>query len=300
MPADAELMNSIRPDLRAVLSTTIERAKRTDAVVVGESPARTEADEGRPIAITVIPLSLAGNPTQFLVLLGRDVDAATVENPPAAALEETPAKPGLSAAEESLKQELTSTREYLQSVIEELRSTNEEVQSANEELQSTNEEMHTAKEELQSSNEELNTVNTELQSRNAELAQLNDDMINLLGSLNMPIVMTGLDLRIRRFTPIAEKTLRLLPADIGRPIADLQPRINVPDLGAVLQQVLDTLQPYEREVEDHEGRSYLLRVRPCRTGDNRIDGSVLQLLDVSEIKRSLEQVGMPATTRRRS
>jgi two-component system CheB/CheR fusion protein len=289
---DAELMTSVRADLRAVLSTTIEQARRTNVVVVGESPARTDADRERPVAITVIPLSLAGNPTQFLILLGRDVDAATAETPPAPVLERTPPRKGISVEQEnvSLRQELTSTREYLQSVIEELRSTNEEVQSANEELQSTNEELHTAKEELQSSNEELNTVNTELQSRNAELAQFNDDLINLLGSLNMPIVMTGLDLRIRRFTPVAEKTLRLLPADIGRPITDLQPRINVPDLEEVLHRVLDTLQPYEREVEDHEGRSYLMRVRPYRTSDNRIDGSVLQLLDVSEIKRGLEGV----------
>src|SRR5271154_4921486 len=40
----------------------------------------------------------------------------------------------------------------------------------------------------------------------------------------------------------------------------------------------------------HEGRCYLMRVRPYRTGDDRIDGAVLQLLDVSEIKRSLERV----------
>ena len=58
----------------------------------------------------------------------------------------------------------------------------------------------------------------------------------------------------------------------------------------MLHQVLDTLQPYEREVEDHEGRAYLMRVRPYRTGDDRIDGTVLQLFDVSEIKRSLERV----------
>src|ERR1051326_8563789 len=150
--------------------------------------------------------------------------------------------------------------------------------------------MQTSKEELQSSNEELNTINAELQGRNAELAQVNDDLINLLGSMNMPIVMTGRDLRIRRFTPVAEKALRLIPTDIGRPIADLKPRINVPDLEETLRRVLDTLQPYEREVEDHEGRSYLMSVRPYRTGDDRIDGTVLHLLDVSEIKRSLERM----------
>ena len=136
---------------------------------------------------------------------------------------------------------MKATREYLQSVIEELRSANEEAQSANEELQSTNEEMQTSKEELQCSNEELNTINVEMQSRNTELKQINDDLSNLLGSMNVPIVMTGSDLRIRRFTPIAEKALRLISTDMGRPIADLKPRINVPDLEEILRRVLDTL-----------------------------------------------------------
>src|SRR5204863_10162011 len=107
------------------------------------------------------------------------------------------------------------------------------------------EEMQTSKEELQSTNEELNTINQEMQSRNAELAELNDDLINLLGSMNMPILMTGGDLRIRRFTPMAEKVLRLISADVGRPIADLKPRIDVANLEDVLQHVVDTLQPHE-------------------------------------------------------
>jgi two-component system, chemotaxis family, CheB/CheR fusion protein len=287
-----DLMSAVRADLRAVLSTAIEQARRTDAVVVAESPAATEAERTHPIAITVIPLSLAGNPKHYLVLLGRTGEAIATESLAHQAPEEPSRGAETSVEEENanLKQELTSTREYLQAVIEELRSTNEEVQSANEELQSTNEEMQTSKEELQSSNEELHTINEELQNRNAELAQVNDDLVNLLGSMNMPIIMTGRDLRIRRFTPIAEKALRLIPTDVGRPIADLKPRINVPDLEDVLRQVLDSLQPYEREVVDHEGRSYLMRVRPYRTSDDRIDGTVLQLVDVSEIKRSLEKV----------
>ena len=137
---------------------------------------------------------------------------------------------------EELERELASTRQYLQSVIEEqeaateeLQSAHEEVQSSNEELQSTNEELLTAKEELQSTNEELTTVNEEMQSRNAELQQTNNDLLNLLNSANIPILMLGSDLRIRRFTPQAERILNLIPADLGRPISDFRLKINVPD-----------------------------------------------------------------------
>ena len=195
-----------------------------------------------------------------------------------------------------LRQELSSTREYLQSLIEqqdavneELRSANEETLSSNEELQSTNEELETAKEELQSTNEELSTVNEQLQHRNLELNQTTNDLQNLLASTTIPVVMVGPDLRIRRLTPPARKIMNLLPADLGRPIGDLKANVDVPDLEALITEVIDDVQLREREVRDREGRRYALRIYPYRTGDNRIDGAVLVLLDIDDLKRSQEE-----------
>jgi two-component system CheB/CheR fusion protein len=192
-----------------------------------------------------------------------------------------------------LTQELAATREYLQSVIEqqeaaneELQSANEEVQSANEELQSINEELETSKEEIQSSNEELVTVNDELHNRNAELHQSNNDLTNLLSSVQMPIVMLGPDLHIRRFTPMAEKTFNLIRTDVGRPISDIKLNINVPDLEQLVVQVIDTVSAKEQEVQDKQGRWYSLRIRPYRTLENKIDGAVLVLVDVDDLKRA--------------
>ena len=145
-----------------------------------------------------------------------------------------------------LEAELASTRRYLQSIIEELRSANEEAQSTNEELLSSNEELQTAKEELQASNEELQTLNAEMEGRNAELKVLTDDLLNLLASLQTPILMLDASLRIRRFTQVSEKLLNLIPADIGRPVSDLKPRINVPQLEEIIRQVVDTLAPEEK------------------------------------------------------
>src|SRR6185295_16662307 len=133
-----------------------------------------------------------------------------------------------------LRLELAAAREYLQTireqceaVNEELKSSNEEMVSSNEELQSTNEELETAKEEQQSANEELATMNEELRTRNLQQSQLNDDLTNLLASVQLPIIMLGSDLRIRRFTPMAGKTLRLEGSDVGRPIGNV--RLSIPD-----------------------------------------------------------------------
>jgi two-component system CheB/CheR fusion protein len=127
-----------------------------------------------------------------------------------------------------LQRELAASREYLQSIIQELEAANEELQSANEEilssneeLQSTNEELDTAKEELQSTNEELNTVNEELHARNEELSRVNSDLVNLVGSVQIAIVIVTTDLRIRRFTPMAERVLNLIPADLDRSIGHI-------------------------------------------------------------------------------
>jgi two-component system CheB/CheR fusion protein len=192
-----------------------------------------------------------------------------------------------------LKEELDATREYLQSIIEEqrttneeLRSANEEIQSSNEELQSINEELETAKEELQSTNEELTTVNEELQNRNDELSRVNNDLNNLLSSVNIPIVMLGNDLRIRRFTPVTEKVMNLIPTDIGRPITDIKSNLRIPDLRQLVTRVIDSLEIHENEVEDISGKWYSIRIRPYRTLDNKIDGVVIALIDLDSRHRA--------------
>jgi two-component system CheB/CheR fusion protein len=191
-----------------------------------------------------------------------------------------------------LEEELAATREYLQSTIqeieaanEELQSANEEILSSNEELQSTNEELDTAKEELQSTNEELNTVNDELHGRNEELTRVNADLLNLLGSVQIAIVIVSNDLRIRRFTPMAEKLLNLIPTDVGRPFTQISPNIEFPELASVISETIDTVTPVERDVQDKQGHWYSLRIRPYKSADNRIDGAVIALFDVDAAKR---------------
>ena len=196
-----------------------------------------------------------------------------------------------------LEQEIQATKKHLQSIIEEyeatneeLKAANEEVLSGNEELQSINEELETAKEELQSTNEELTTLNDELQSRNLTLDQLNFDMINLLTSVNLPVIMLGSDLRIRRFTPLAEKVLNLSATDIGRSILHLRLGIHVPDLETSILEVINTGIVKEGEVQDPEGVWYSMQIRPYRTTENRIDGAVLTWINIDALKQSLEQI----------
>ena len=146
-------------------------------------------------------------------------------------------------------------------------------------MQSTNEELETTKEELQSSNEELTTLNEELQNRNAELSQLANDVSNLLVGVNIPIAILDRDLRIRRFTPMAEKVMNLIATDVGRPFAHIASNL-IANWDQLFSEVLDHLRTVEREVQDRQGHWYILRMRPYKTADNRIDGLLMALLDI--------------------
>ena len=192
-----------------------------------------------------------------------------------------------------LERELADTREYTQSIIEqqegfneELRSANEEVQSTNEELQSSNEELETAKEELQSTNEELATVNVELENRNDELARSNNDLTNLLNSVNLPILILSADLSVRQFTRPAERLLNLIGSDVGRPIGNIKPNIELPGLERLVLEVIESMTVKELELTDSHGHWYSVRVRPYRTLDNRIDGAILLFVDIDDVKRA--------------
>jgi two-component system CheB/CheR fusion protein len=288
--ANLNLFRMAREGLLPDLRTAVHRAEKKGSTRVEGVQVRYNGGFLN-LAIEVIPFGNDGRqPRHFLVLF----DEAQAAPQPAT---RTKGKLTTESSEvRRLKQELTAAKQYLQSIIEaqeagneELKSANEEIQSSNEELQSTNEEMETAKEELQSTNEELTTVNEELQTRNLELAHLNNDLSNLLSSVQIPLVMVDSDLRLRRFTPAAERLLNLIPTDVGRPLLDIKPNIEVPDLSDSLRDVIDNLRTVEREVEDSAGKTFSMIIRPYRTSEHKIDGAVLAFVDVSALKTSLAQ-----------
>jgi two-component system CheB/CheR fusion protein len=299
-PGDAnlDLLKMAREGLLYGLRSAVTEARKNG------SPARKEGlrvqHEGAALEVDVevIPLNAGGDGRFFLILFEstRGTGGRAKRKPAKPAPE--PAKGGKVKKDEvaRLERELAASREYLQSMIqdleaanEELQSANEEILSANEELQSTNEELDTAKEELQSTNEELNTVNEELQGRNEELSRANSDLVNLLGSVQIAIVMVTNDLRIRRFTPMAEKVLNLIPTDVGRPIGDIKPNLECSPLEKLIADCIDSVSIKEHECRDRSGNPYLLRIRPYKSVENRIDGAVLVLFDLSETARRYDE-----------
>ncbi|MFO0957407.1 MAG: PAS domain-containing protein [Isosphaeraceae bacterium] len=118
----------------------------------------------------------------------------------------------------------------------------------------------------------------------------------MLSGVNIPIVMVGRDLRVRRFTPLAERLFNLIPSDVGRPIGDIKPNLEIADLPDRIARVIDTLVPFEGEARETSGRWYSLRIRPYVTVDNKIDGASVVLVDIDALRRpaSPAEPGPPA------
>jgi len=300
--ASLDLLRMLREGLLAEVRGGITQAREENAAVSREGIRLGNGDHGRLVQVEVIPFKVPPAGIRFFLVLFHDQVPAEGRTVPAQPEPRPSERPPVAADKQvaSLQQELGALREYLQAVIEEhestneeLKSANEEILSANEELHSTNEELQTAKEEAQSANEELVTVNEELNRRNAELARVNDDLVNLLSGVNIPIVMVSRDLRIRRFTPLAEKVFNLIPTDVGRPLGDVKSSLRVEDLSRMIADVITALVPYESQVQDNEGHWYVLRIRPYVTLENKIDGASIVLLDIDSIKRGPEPSQAP-------
>lgn len=297
MPS-VNLLKMARDGMFAGLRAALNQAKKENILVRKEGLCVLKNGHSLQVNVDVVPLNGSFPKGEYFLILFREAGLPpAADSPPAGGARSREEYPREAAADEVLRlsQEVAATKEYLESVIaqheasnEDLRYANEQVQSSNEELQSMNEELETAKEELQSTNEELMTLNEELRTRNMELNHVSNDMINLLRSINIPVLILSGDLRIKRFNKVAEKVFNLIGADVGRPISNIRSNIDIPDLEQASLEVIETLHGKEQEVKDRWGHWYSMQIRPYRTADHKIDGVIITFADIDAVKQSLQ------------
>ena len=173
------------------------------------------------------------------------------------------------------EQRLESMRQEHGMAYEDLRAANEELQSLNEEYRSTTEELETSKEELQSVNEELQTVNHELKMKLEEVSRANNDLENFMAATDIPMLFLDRGLCIKRYTAPLRQLFNVKSHDHGRPIGDLTHNLQYDSLEKDVLKVLDNLVPVETPVTTREGQPLVVRIRPYRTAEDKIDGVVV-------------------------
>jgi two-component system CheB/CheR fusion protein len=272
------LLRVVHPAVRAELRAALFRVQQTGQTATAEGIALELADEARLVDVSVSPAAELA-PDFLLVSFALQAARPTRVPPPE---QDEPVVRHLERDLEHTKRNLRDIVEQNEASTEELKASNEELQAMNEELRSATEELETGREELQSINEELTAVNQELKSKVDELGHSNSDLHNLMGATAIATVFLDRNLCIMRFTPTAVELFSIIPGDVGRPLGDLQHRLGYPELLADAARVLQHLVPVEREVSDNGGRSFLARLLPYRTTEDRIAGVVLTFVDITE------------------
>ena len=288
----AQLLQLVLPELRLALRATLAHAEQQGDAVESRRVRLVRGHQALAVRMTVEPIQHVRHAQAakgWLIVRFEEAALAAGEDilgVAELALQAEDELRSLHAQLHTAIDESDSSHEALRASNEALRASNEELQSLNEELRSTTEELETSKEELQSVNEELTTVNHDLKQHLEDSAKGRDDLQNFLAASEIATVFLDRAMRIQRFTPRASGIFNLIATDVRRPLFDITHRLDYPQMEADAQQAFDSLQPIEREVASIDGRWFLARVLPYRSSDDRIEGVVLNFIDVTARRRA--------------
>ncbi|NEQ99082.1 MAG: GAF domain-containing protein, partial [Cyanothece sp. SIO2G6] len=276
------VVDLVPDELRLPINTALHRAKREHKPILYGNIQFEQGNVIRSVNLEVTYYAGNKRVDDFFIVIVENEDRP----PPSKSVETFQQNAHATQRIIDLEYELQQTRENLQATIEELETTNEEQQATNEELLASNEELQCTNEELHSVNEELYTVNTEYQTKIRELTELTNDVDNLLRSSEIGVIFLDRNLRVRKFTPAAVPAVNLVPTDVERPIQHITHNLDCSDLVDLLQQVLDSETPIEKEVYlPSNQQNLLMRIYPYLRDDSYLDGLVITFVNIDEIKQ---------------
>lgn len=279
-----DLMSMLHAELRPRVRAAIYKARRDRTTAHAQLSPHPLPDPAVEIQITVRPLDPDAL-GEGCLLIAFDPIERPIRFAPSAHDEDPRIAEHLEDELQAVREDLRSTVEELEVSNEDLRASHEESMSMNEELQSANEELEATTEELRSLNEELSALNQQLKAKIAQVQRAHDDLANFFASTKLATVFLDEQLCIKRYTPAAERLLRLGPADIGHPLGDVPRPLLSPEVTEQARQVQDRLSPIEREVSTDDDRWFIQRALPYRTHHNRIEGVVLTFTEITDLKR---------------
>ena len=131
----------------------------------------------------------------------------------------------------------------------------------------------------------MSTSSTPLEPDGAEARR-----VDVIDSIDVPIVAVGHDCAISRFNPAAAKLLSLTATDLGRSLREISFLTKVKHLEELCVDAIGSGAACQCEVRDEvNGSWFLLRVAPYVRSEQRIEGAVLTFQNVTAFRASLEQ-----------
>ncbi|WP_165351951.1 chemotaxis protein CheB [Salipiger sp. IMCC34102] len=178
---------------------------------------------------------------------------------------------------QELEADLDDAREKVRAAVEELETSNEELKSSNEEMMSMNE-------ELQSANEELTTTNDELNLKITEVREANSDLANFIRATKVSTIFLDANLKLRSFTPEAQKLFRFQVSDLGRPIDDIGSDLDMRKLVEDCRATIDQDELMETDYDTPDDSYFSARLVPYGRDDDTSGGVVVSFFDVTELR----------------
>ncbi|HUF00632.1 MAG TPA: chemotaxis protein CheB [Anaerolineales bacterium] len=297
-PITGDLLKLVRTELQLELRTILFRAFEKDRAIVSRSIPVQFNGHPRQVILSVRPRTKRQaneiSERRALVVFLEDETDEPLEVPetqgPQAQAEPDKRIVQLEAEVQRLREQLQVSVEEFKISTEEMNAANEEQQSINEEYLSTTEELETSKEELQSVNEELQSVNSEMRLKLDEISRAQEELENLMGANEIPTLFLDRELLIQRFSAGIQDLFSILQIDRGRHISDLTHKLGYDQFSEDAHRVLSSLVPVEREVHLEDGTAFVIRLRPYRTVQNRIEGVVITFIDITKLKATEQEL----------
>jgi PAS domain S-box-containing protein len=132
---------------------------------------------------------------------------------------------------------------------------------------------------------------TGFQGGNGDAAAANaaeTELINVLDTVDVPIVVVRRDLRITCFNHAAADALGLSPAYVGRAVPDIPILAGMPRLEQQCRRVIAEAVELQADVH-HGAKWYVVRISPCATGDRQVTSAVLTFTNVTAFRASIDQ-----------
>jgi two-component system phosphate regulon sensor histidine kinase PhoR len=122
------------------------------------------------------------------------------------------------------------------------------------------------------------------------LAEHNDALENYFRNTIIPQLFVDSALNLQKFTPPAMKHFNLSPDDLGKPINEIKDNFRFPSLQDNIQQVIDSNEILEKEIQTTDFRWYQMNIIPyVRMQDNKTDGVIITFVDITRRIKDLKE-----------
>jgi two-component system phosphate regulon sensor histidine kinase PhoR len=131
---------------------------------------------------------------------------------------------------------------------------------------------------------------------NRKIIELNEELENYFRNTVIPQLFVDSNLILRKFTPPAMKQFRLTEADNGRPISEITNRIRFPTILDNIQEVIDSNQDMEKEIQTTDRGWYQMNILPYIVRkSNQTNGVIITFIDITsriEILKQYERLNL--------